>query len=64
MKGESGQPDSAVDGQMTRDKVRMSLPSHYRPQGRPALTGDLFDGAGVMNDQNGSSFRPLSRSSG
>ena len=63
-KGENGQSSSTTtDGQFVRDKNRMSLPSHYRQQSRPPLTGDLFDRR-PLNDQNGHPVKALSRSSG
>ena len=63
LKGENGRPASTIDGQFVRDKNRMSLPSHYRQQARPPLTGDLFDRR-PLNDQNGQAVKALSRSSG
>ena len=63
-KGENGQSSSTTaDGQFVRDKNRMSLPSHYKQQSRPPLTGDLF-GRRLLDDQNGQPVKALSRSSG
>ena len=62
-KGENGQSSSTTADQFVRDKNRMSLPSHYRQQSRPPLTGDLFDRR-LPDDQNGQPVKALSRSSG
>ena len=63
LKGENGRPQSTIDGQVVQDKNGMSLPSHYKQQSRPPLTGDLFDRR-PLYDQNGQPVKALSLSSG